>query len=60
MTDGPIHRDIDDPSAALVHLHVEDLGRAMLWFGTAACEEASAKSTAAGRDIYVATRYQPG
>ena len=60
MTDGPIYRDIDDPNAALVHLHVDDLDRALQWFGSEAFKAASARSTAIGRDVYVATRHQPG
>ena len=28
MADGPIYRDVDDPKAAFVHIHVEDLTRA--------------------------------
>jgi len=60
MTDGPIYRDIDDPSAVLVHIHVEDLDRALLWFGSAAFKEASAKSTAVGRDFYLAEKRQLG
>lgn len=60
MTDGPIYRDIDDPSAVLVHTHVEELDRALVWFGTEAFRQASVKSTAVGREFYIAETFTPG
>ena len=60
MTDGPIYRDIDDPSAVLVHTHVEELDRALQWFGSEAFKQANAKSTAVGREFYIAQTFKPG
>lgn len=56
MTDGPVYRDIDNPSAVLVHTHVEQLDRALQWFGSATFKEANAKSTATGREFYIAEK----
>lgn len=44
----------------LVQIQVEDLDRALLWFGSAAFKEASANSTAVGRDFYVEEKRQLG
>lgn len=60
MTDGPIYRDIDDPRAVLVQTHVEELDRALRWFGSEVFKQASAKSTAVGREFYVARKFKPG
>lgn len=56
MTDGPIYRDIQDPKAALVHIHVEDLERAMQWFQSAAFKEATQRATVVRRDFYLAEK----
>jgi hypothetical protein len=60
MTDGPIYRDINDSRAVLVHIHVEELDRALGWFSTEAFKEATARSTAVGREFYVAEKRQLG
>ena len=41
MTDGPVYRDIDNPNAALFHIHVENLDRAMQWFRTDTFKDAT-------------------
>ena len=45
MTDGPVYRDIDNPNAALFHIHVENLDRAMQWFRTDTFKEATKRAT---------------
>ena len=45
MTDGPVYRDIDNPNAALFHIHVESLDRAMQWFRTDTFKEATKQAT---------------
>ena len=50
MTNGPVYRDIDNPNAALFHIHVENLDRAMQWFRTDTFKEASMRATVVGRD----------
>jgi len=59
MTDGPVYRDIDNPNAALFHIHVEDdLDRAMQWFRTETFKEATKRATVVGRDFYLAEKQQ--
>jgi hypothetical protein len=59
MTDGPVYRDIDNPNAALFHIHVENLDRAMQWFRTDTFKEATKRATVVGRDFYLAEKQQP-
>ena len=54
MTDGPVYRDIDNPNAALFHIHAENLDRAMQWFRTDTFKEATKRATVIGRDFYLA------
>lgn len=56
IEDGPVYRDIDNPNAALFHIRVEDMGRAMEWFGSAKFKEASARATVTGREFYMAQK----
>ena len=58
MTDGPVYRDIDNPNAALFHIYVEDLDRAMQWFSTETFKEATKRATVVGRDFYLAEKQQ--
>ena len=59
MTDKPVYRDIDNPNAALFHIHVENLDRAMQWFRTDTFKEATKRATVVGRDFYLAEKQQP-
>ena len=54
MTDGPIYRDVDDPNAAFVHIHVEDLARAGQWFRTNEFMEATKQAGVIRRVFYLA------
>ena len=56
MTDGPVYRDIDDSNAALFHIHVEDVPRAMEWFGTDTFRQATKRATVTGRQLYLAEK----
>ena len=56
MTDGPVYRD--NPNAALFHIHVEDLDRAMQWFRTDTFRAATQRATVQRRDFYLAERQQ--
>jgi hypothetical protein len=56
---GPVYRDIDNPNAALFHIHVEDLDRAMQWFRTDTFKEATKRATVVRRDFYLAQKQQP-
>ena len=58
MTDGPIYRDLDDPNAAFVHIHVEDLDRAGQWFRTAEFTQATRQAGVIRREFYLADRQQ--
>ena len=54
MTDGPIYRDVDNPNAAFVHTHVEDLVRAGRWFQTQEFMEAARRAGVVRREFYLA------
>jgi len=56
MVDGPVYRDIDNPNAALFHIHAEDLPRALEWFQTDTFREASGRATVTGREFCVGER----
>jgi heme-degrading monooxygenase HmoA len=58
MTDGPVYRDVDDPNAALFHIYVDDLERAMEWFRTDTFREATKRATVLHRDLYLAEKQQ--
>lgn len=58
MTDGPIYRDVDDPNAAFVHIHVEDLARAGQWFQTNEFMEATRQAGVIRREFYLADKQE--
>ena len=58
MTDGPVSRKVDNPNAALFHINVEDLDRAMQWFGPDSFRDATKRATVVGRDFYLAEKQQ--
>jgi heme-degrading monooxygenase HmoA len=53
MTDGPIYRDAADPNVALVHLDIEDVGRAVQWFKSPEFKNASRRAGKVQRDIWI-------
>ena len=54
ITDGPAYRDLENPNAALFHIHVEDLDTAMGWFRSDTFKEASRLAKVTGRSFYLA------
>lgn len=56
ITDGPVYRDIDTPNAALFHIRVENMDRAMQWFASNTFKEATKRATVTGREFYVAQK----
>jgi hypothetical protein len=58
ITDGPVYRDIDNANAALFHIMVESLPRAMEWFQSPTFKEATARAKVTGREFYLAERQQ--
>lgn len=60
MADGPVYRDIDDPNAALFHIHVEDMERAMEWFRSETFRRATKRATVTRRELYTAELKPPG
>src|SRR5690348_15713552 len=54
ITDGPAYRDLDDPGAALFHLHVADMDTAMGWFRSDTFKEATRLAKVTGRRFYLA------
>lgn len=53
--DGPTYRDLDNPNAALFHIRVEDMDRAMNWFQSDTFKQASRLAKVTGRDFYLST-----
>ena len=53
MTDGPFYRDSNNSNIALVHLNVENLGRAMEWFQSNAFQEASKRAGKVEREVWI-------
>lgn len=56
MTDRSIYRDVEDPSAAFVHIHVDDLGWAMQWFQTEEFKESTRQARVTRREFYRAEK----
>ncbi len=56
MTDGPFYRDEADPNAALVHLNIDDLDRAMEWFKSEAFQGAAQRAGTVKREIWIAQK----
>lgn len=54
IEDGPVYRDLDNPNAALFHIKVEDMDRAMKWFQTDTFKEATRLAHVTGRTFYLA------
>jgi hypothetical protein len=54
IIDGPIYRDVADPTVALVHLDVEDVDRALAWFGSDAFRAASHGVAVRQRRLWIA------
>jgi hypothetical protein len=54
ITDGPLYRDVADPNVALVHLDVEDIDKALAWFGSDAFRVASQGVGVRQRRLWVA------
>ena len=53
--DGPTYRDLENPNAALFHIRVEDMDRAMDWFQSETFREATKRAKVTGRTFYDAT-----
>lgn len=53
MTDGPFYRDANNSNIALVHLNVENLGRAMEWFQSDAFQGASKRAGKVEREVWI-------
>ncbi len=58
MADGPIYRDVDDPNAAFVHIHVKDLARAGQWLQTNEFMEATRQAGVIRREFYLAHKQE--
>jgi hypothetical protein len=56
ITDGPVCRDIDNPSAALFHITVESLPRAQECFQSDTFCDATRRAKVTGREFYMAER----
>jgi hypothetical protein len=53
ITDGPVYRDVSTPNAALFHIKVENLDRAMQWFASDTFKRATKRATVTGREFYI-------
>ena len=58
MSDGPVYRDAADPNVALVHLDIEDVGRAVQWSKSPEFIDASRRAGKVQRDIWISERKQ--
>ena len=56
ITEDHVYRDVNDPSAALVHLVVDEAGRAMQWTQTDQFKSGTVASKVTDRAIYSAER----
>ena len=56
ITEDHVYRDVRDSQAALVHLVVEDLPRAMEWFQTDKFRTGNVSAKVTDRAIYAAER----
>jgi hypothetical protein len=52
--DGPAYRDLENPNAALFHIRVEDMDRAMEWFRSDTFKAATRLAKVTGRTFYEA------
>jgi hypothetical protein len=53
--DGPAYRDLENPNAALFHIRVEDVDRAMEWFRSDTFKAATRRAKVTARTFYDAT-----
>ncbi len=53
--DGPAYRDLDNLNAAMFHIRVDDLDRAMNWFKSDTFKQASRLAKVTGRVLYLAS-----
>ncbi len=56
IVDSPVYRDIDSPNAALFHIRVESMDRAMEWFGSEKFRAATKRAKVTGREFYLAQK----
>jgi hypothetical protein len=54
IQDGPAYRDLENPNAALFHIRVEDMDRAMGWFQSDTFKAATKLAKVTGRTFYEA------
>lgn len=54
ITDGPAYQDLDNPSAALFHISVDDMDTAMQWFQSDTFKQATRLAKVTGRSFYLA------
>jgi hypothetical protein len=52
IQDGPAYRDLENPNAALFHISVEDMDRAMGWFESDTFKGATRLAKVTGRTFY--------
>jgi hypothetical protein len=52
IQDGPAYRDLENPNAALFHIRVDDMGRAMGWFQSDTFKGATRQAKVTGRTFY--------
>jgi heme-degrading monooxygenase HmoA len=52
--DGPAYRDLENPNAALFHIRVENMDRAMEWFESDTFRAATKLAKVTGRSFYEA------
>jgi hypothetical protein len=52
--DGPAYQDLENPNATLLHIHVDDLDTAMLWFKSDTFWEAAKLAKVTGRSSCLA------
>ena len=55
ISDGPLYRDEQDPSAVLVQMNVDDLERAKRWFLDDRFKAGVARAGDVQRDVYLTT-----
>jgi hypothetical protein len=58
MTDGPIYRDVENPDAAFVHIHVEDLAKGRAMMPESQFMEATRQAGVIRRGFYLASKQE--
>ena len=56
ITEGPLYRDVENPSVALVTFHVEDVERALGWFQDERFKAAMTRCGKVEREFYIGER----